>query len=208
MSLESLYFKKDFYYNAQLVEKFIMIIQTSTNEKRVRAFKSLVFKMMKDIVKKNMANYLNLLRNSGVQDLPNRDDLLTDCFIIFDKCVERYLVGRGYNFYFYFNKSLSRNFYRDYQKEIKRNNSDKEITDVMTIVNSSFHITEIHESEIFIMSHLGFTDTEMMICKSKISGQKTSEFLRGHPDITSVQYSRALRNIKDKLLKAKENNDI
>lgn len=48
----------------------------------------------------------------------------------------------------------------------------------------------------------------MMICKSKISGQKTSEFLRGHPDITSVQYSRALRNVKDKLLKAKENNDI
>ena len=185
-----------------------MIIQTSTNEKRVRAFKSLVFKMMKDIVKKNMANYLNLLRNSGVQDLPDKDDLLADCFIIFDKCVERYLVGRGYNFYFYFNKSLSRNFYRDYQKEVKRNNSDKEITDVMTIVNSSFHVTEIHESEIFIISHLGFSDTEMMICKSKISGQKTSEFLRGHPDITSVQYSRALRNIKDKLLEAKENKDI
>ena len=78
----------------------------------------------------------------------------------------------------------------------------------MTIVNSSFHITEIHESEIFIMSHLSFTDTEMMICKSKISGQKTSEFLKWHPDITSVQYSRALRNIKDKLLKAKENKDI
>ena len=120
MSLESTYFKVDFFYNSPLVEKYVKIIQTSKSPKRVRAFKNLVFMMMSDIVKKNIANYINLLRNSDVEYLPERDELVADCYLIFDKCVYKFILGRGYNFYFYYNKSLSRNFFRNYQKEIVR----------------------------------------------------------------------------------------
>lgn len=208
MSLESTYFKVDFFYNALLVEKYVKIIQTSKSPKRVRAFKNLVFMMMKDIVKKNIANYLNLLRNSEVEDLPERDELVADCYLIFDKCVYKFILGRGYNFYFYFNKSLSRNFFRDYQRETQHNNSTTEITDVMTIVNSSFHSSEERESVDLLMDQLGFTDLEKRVCKSRIAGQKTSEFLKSNPDITNSQYSRTLKVVKEKLNIAKENKDI
>ena len=208
MSLESTLFKKDFFYNAALVEKFITIIKTSKNPKRVSAFKTLVFKMMKDIVKKNIANYLNLLRNTEVEELPERDELVADCYIIFDKCVDKFITGCGYNFYFYFNKSLSRNFFRDYQKEVKRNNLTTEITDVLTIVNSSFHTTEISESADFFMAQLQFTEVEMRVCNSRINGQKTSEFLKQNPDVSNSMYSKTLKSVKDKLVVAKENKDI
>ena len=208
MSLESTYFKVDFFYNAPLVEKYVKIIQTSKSPKRVRVFKKLVFMMMKDIVKKNIANYLNLLRNSGVEDLPERDELVADCYLIFDKCVYNFILGRGYNFYFYFNKSLSRNFFRDYQRETKHNNSTTEITVVMTIVNSSFHSSEERGSVDLLMDQLGFTDLEKRVCKSRISGHKTSEFLKSNPDITNSQYSRTLKVVKEKLNIAKENKDI
>ena len=208
MSLESTYFKVDFFYNAPLVEKYVKIIQTSKSPKRVRVFKNLVFMMMKDIVKKNIANYLNLLRNSGVEDLPERDELVADCYLIFDKCVYNFILGRGYNFYFYFNKSLSRNFFRDYQRETKHNNSTTEITVVMTIVNSSFHSSEERGSVDLLMDQLSFTDLEKRVCKSRISGQKTSEFLKSNPDITNSQYSRTLKVVKEKLNIAKENKDI
>ena len=122
MSLESVLFRRDFYYNLKFVEKCIKIIQTSNNEKRVKAYKSLVFKMMKSIVKKNVANYLNLLRNVDYPDIPERDELISDCYVVFDKCVSKFLVDKGYNFYFYFNKSLSRNFFREYYKKIQNNN--------------------------------------------------------------------------------------
>lgn len=208
MSLESTYFKVDFFYNAPLVEKYVKIIQTSKSPKRVRAFKNLVFMMMRDIVKKNIANYLNLLRNSEVKDLPERDELVADCYLIFDKCVYKFILGRGYNFYFYFNKSLSRNFFRDYQREIQHNNSTTKITDVMTIVNSSFHSSEERGSVDLLMDQLGFTDLEKRVCKSIIAGQKTSEFLKSNPDITNSQYSRTLKVVKEKLNIAKENKDI
>ena len=208
MSLESILFKKDFFYNSELVEKFISIIKTSPNPRRVRAFKNLVFKMMKDIVKKNIANYLNLLRNTEIEALPERDELVADCYIIFDKCVDKFIIGSGYNFYFYFNKSLSRNFFRDYQKEIKRNNITIEITDLLTIVNSSFHITEMNESVNFYMNQLQFTEIEMRVCNSKIQGQKTIEFLEQNTDISSAMYSKTLKSIKDKLLDVKDNKDI
>ena len=208
MSLESTYFKVDFFYNAPLVEKYVKIIQTSKSPKRVRAFKNLVFMMMKDIVKKNIANYLNLLRNSGVEDLPERDELVADCYLIFDKCVYNFILGRGYNFYFYFNKSLSRNFFRDYQRETKHNNSTTEITVVMTIVNSSFRSSEERGSVDLLMDQLGFNELEKRVCKSRIAGQKTSEFLKSNPDITNSQYSRALKVVKEKLNIVKENKDI
>lgn len=208
MSLESTYFKVDFFYNVPLVEKYVKIIQTSKSPKRVRAFKNLVFMMMKDIVKKNISNYLNLLRSSEVKDLPERDELVANCHLIFDKCVYKFVLGRGYNFYFYFNKSLSRNFFRDYQRETQRNNFTTEITDVMTIVNSSFHSSEECGSVDLLMDQLGFTDLEKRVCKSRMAGHKTSEFLKLNPDVTNSQYSRALKVVKEKLNTAKENKDI
>lgn len=208
MSLESTYFKVDFFYNAPLVEKYVKIIRTSKSHKRVRAFKNLVFMMMKDIVKKNIANYLNLLRNSEVENLPERDELVADCYLIFDKCVYKFILGRGYNFYFYFNKSLSRNFFRDYQRETQHNNSTTEITDVMTIVNSSFHSSEERGSVDLLMDQLGFTEIEKRVSKSRIAGQKTSEFLKSNPDITNSQYSRTLKVVREKLNIAKENKNI
>lgn len=208
MSLESTYFKVEFFYNAPLVEKYVRIIQTSKSHKRVRAFKNLVFMMMKDIVKKNIANYLNLLRNSEVEDIPERDELVADCYLIFDKCVYKFILGKGYNFYFYFNKSVSRKFFRDYQRETQRNNSTTEITDVMTVVNSSFHSSEERGSVDLLMDQLGFTDLEKRVCKSRIAGQKTSEFLKSNPDITNSQYSKTLKVVKERLNSAKENKDI
>ena len=208
MSLESVLFRRDFYYNLKFVEKCIKIIQTSTNEKRVKAYKSLVFKMMKDIVKKNVTNYLNLLRNVDYPDIPERDELISDCYVVFDKCVSKFLVDRGYNFYFYFNKSLSRNFFREYYKKTQNNNATKNITDVMMIVNRSFHISEFRGGIDLLLDNLHFTDFEKRICHSKMNGQKIADFLKNNTDVSNSQYARALKGVRAKLLEAKQNKDI
>lgn len=208
MSLESVFFRKDFYYNVRLVEKSINIIQTSTDSKRIQAFKTLVFKMMKDVVKKNIANYLNLLRNVNSPDIPERDELVSDCFIVFDKCVSKFIVNKGYNFYFYFNKSLSRNFFREYYKKLQGGNSTVDITDVMMIVNKSFHVRESQGSVEMLLDNLKFTELEKRICQSKMNGQKISDFLKANTDVTNSQYARALKSVKAKLLEAKENKEI
>lgn len=208
MSLESMYFKADYHYKAKFVNKCIAIIRFSKNEKRVQAYKNLVFKMMKDIVKKNIANYLNLLTNTEMKDMPDRDELVADCYIIFNKCLEKYVLNKTYNFYFYFNKSLSRNFYRDYQKELQRSNNHVEVSEALATVNKGFHDYRKPDNTELIMSQLGFDELEKRICRSRMLGQKTSEFLKENPDVTNGQYSRCLKKIKEVLQQSQEREEI
>ena len=208
MTLEDLYFRKDFYYDAKQVEKYIGVIQTSTSSKRVCAYKNLVFMMMKDIVKKNISNFLNLLRGINSTDIPDRGSLVTNCYIIFDKCLEKYMVGRGYNFYFYFNKSLSRNFFREYQKEMKRINTSVKVIEVVSYVSKEMRVCAVNNSVDFVMDNLKFTSLEKEICYSKMSGQRASDFLKTNPEVTSLQYSRAFKSVNNKLSLAKKNDEI
>lgn len=208
MSLDSVYFKRDYQYKAKFVNKCIAIIRFTKSEKRRKAYRNLVFKMMKDIVKKNIANYLNLLSSIDMKDtLPTRDELIADCYIIFDKCVEKFILGKDYNFYFYFNKSLSRNFFRDYQKELQHNNS-VEITEALATVNSGFHDYNQLDTTELLMEHLGLNELEIRICRSRMLGQKTSEFLSENEDVTNAQYSKCLKRIKEVLIEFQENGEI
>lgn len=199
MGLESKFFRADYHYRAKFVNKCIAIIKFSPSEKRVEAYKNLVFKMMKDIVKKNIANYLNLLKNTEVRDIPDRDGLVADCYIIFDKCLQKYIIKSNYNFYFYYNKSLSRNFYRNYQKELQRSNGNVEISEALEASNKGFHDHRQPDTTELLLEHLGLNETEKRVCRSRMLGQKSSEFLKENTDITNGQYSKCLKRIKETL---------
>lgn len=208
MNLENLYFSKKFYYNVPLVDKSIKIIQSTTNPRRQQAFKVLVFRMMGDIVKKNIANYLNLLHSIRFPEIPERNELIIDCWMVFDKCVNKFIVDRGYNFYFYFNKSLSRNFFREYYKKQKTHAANVDITEVMTIVNKAFHVRESLGSVELLLDNLQFTDLERSVALSKINGQRVADFLKIHTEVTNSLYTRTLRGVREKLAEAKLNKEL
>ena len=202
--LEQTYFKREFYYNKKLVEHFIYIIQNSEG-KRAAVFKNLVFKMMKDIVIKNVNNYLNLLSATSIAQLPERDEVISDCYIIFDKCVDGYKVNNGYNFYFYFNKSLSRNFFRNYIKEQKRGNSHMLIDEEMTY-DLNFRVRPVSNTVEILVEHLGFkfNEQERRLIKSKIDKQTMTEFLKENPDMTRTQYLQMVEEIQERIQELKE----
>lgn len=202
MGLESKYFRRDFYYDNARVERFIEIIKNpESSSRRQQAFKNVVFKMMKDVVKKNMRNYLNLLTNGTSipkDEIPTEDELVADCYLIFDKCLTKYKLGCGYNFYFYFNKSMSRCFYRSWTKEMSRDNSSVEIGEALETVNRRFHTSadSTSNSMNLLLDSFDFTTLERRVIKSRLAGQKTGEFLKANPDVTHNQYSQALKNVK------------
>ena len=214
MGLESKYFKRNFYYDNSRVERFIGIIKSPlSSPQRQKAFKNVVFKMMKDVVKKNMRNYLNLLSNgTGIdkEDIPTEDELLADCYIIFDKCLTKYKLGCGYNFYFYFNKSMSRCFYRSWTKEMIRDNANVEIGEELETVNENFHTSYDHtgNSMSLFLSNFDFSELELRVINSRLIDQKTSEFLEENPDVTHNQYSQALKNIKERIQSFKDLGEI
>ena len=191
-------FQLSFYYSNARVNRFIEIIQTTDNERRKVAFKVLVFKMMKDIVNKNIANYLNLITNTNLEENPpSLEECLSDCYIIFNNCIDGFKVG--YNFYFYYNKSLSRNFYRNYQRLIRQRNTMFELTDAIQIMNENMHITHNYISMKLLMEQLNFDELEKRISYSRLNGEKSFEFLEKNDDVSKNEYSQALKSIKRKM---------
>lgn len=208
MKLEDNYFDKDYHYETKFVNKYIAIIRHSKDAERVAAYKDLLFKMMKDIVKKNISNYTNLIFGICRSDeMPDRDELVAECYIVFDKCVGNFKISRKYNFYFYFNKSLSRNFYREYQREL-RLSLNVPITEELSTVSHRLHVESHVDLNDILMDNLGLSDLEKAICKSRIEGQRTSDFLKENSDVNSGQYSRSLRRIKKIINHYKEKGEI
>ena len=207
MGLEHEIFNTDYHYRPKQVNKFLVMIKFGNTEKRRLAFKNLVFRMMKDIVIKNISNYLNLLNNTPMKEnLPDRDELVSECFLIFNKCIEKYKVLPSHNFYFYFNKSLSRNFFKDYQRALV--NDKIELTEAIYTCHPDLRESERPNTVAILMDNMNFSDLEIRISESRMRGQKTSEFLEDNPDVTSGQYSKALKHIKEMLNELKDKGEL
>lgn len=191
-------FRQAFKYRIGLVNKYILIIRHSEDPRRAAAYRNLVFRMMGTIVLKNITNYINLLNGSNAPDIPSRDEAIADCYAMFDKCLDKFTILPGANFYFYFNKSIARNFYTLYKKNLKARHA--EISDGMESAHPSMRTPDhINDMEI-TFDNFGFTELERRISLSRLSGQRKSEFLADNPDVTESLYSRALVRMK-KLLK-------
>ena len=205
-SVESTLFNVSFVYNKDLAQKLIIIMKNkSSSERRKSAIRYLLFKMMKDIIKKNIQNYQNLLRSIEDfqrEDIPIIDDLVGYCWEVFHICTERYDPEKGDNFYFFYNKALSRKFYRDYQDKLKEMFREPRLDDECDSERISMSSLGGVETVDLIIEVLGLTDIEKRIAISKLKQQRTQDFLNENKDISSVTYSRALASVKEKLLKA------
>jgi len=203
-SLERRIFRRDFIYRQKFINTCIMRIKYGhRSERTIRGYKMYIFKMMHDIIKKNICNYINLLMNgTNLTEIPKHDDVLTDVYIMFDKCLDKYKVSKGRKFYYYFNKSLSRNFYREYQRIQKRTYSETE--NVEEAVHPNLRYNEDNYTVGVLMDNLGFTDTEKRIVESRLKGQYITEFLKENTDVTQIQYANAMKRMKDLILRAKK----
>jgi len=198
-------FKKDFKYNNKLVKKLILKTRLeSTTERRRTSIKQLIFMMMKDVVVKNINNYFNLLGGTNCRDIPEFNEVVTECYIVFDKCLNGFKITKTSNFYFYFNKALSRNFFKEYRKEVTyttigMNNAE--------LFNNDFRVHEYGYSTDLLIETWRFSDVEKRIINSKLNKQTSEKFLSENPDITNNQYTVIIKNIKDKLIKIQQDDN-
>lgn len=192
-------FKRGLAYNRRFINICIMRIRYGhRSERTIQGYKTFVFKSMKDIVEKNIKNYLNLLNGSPCRDTPEYDEIISECYIVFDKCIQKYKITKTNNFYFYFNKALSRYFFRCYQKEL--NFPQTELTEEISIVCPSLSEDSNIDTIDMLLNNLGLNDFEKSICYSRLNGEKGTEFIRKNEQYNQKQYSEALNHIKEILL--------
>lgn len=205
MSLQKKIFRKKSYrYKNQFINSCIMRIRYGQRSVRtLNGYKLFIFKSMKDMITKNINNCINLIKNgTSARECPTFDELLSDCYIVFETCLVKYKVRRNHSFYFYFNKSLSRNFYRLYKREI--NMPCLELSEEITICHHSLRASnEIDYTQSFL-EKLGLSDLEILICKSKMNDEKKTDFLKNNPTCSDKTYNIAFKHIKEVIIKLQE----
>ena len=196
--LEERIFKKKFIYRQKFINSVILRIKYGHRKERtIRGYKMYIFKMMHDVVKKNIFNFINLLSNgTDCREIPSHDDVLAEVYIMFDKCIEKYKVKRGNNFYYYFNKALSRNFFREY-RQIQRS-TGVELSDAMEVTHPNLHYNHAHYSMDMLLEKLHLSEIECNVIRSRLKGQKVTEFIKEN-NMTNSQYLKILRKIKKKI---------
>lgn len=204
MGLEEQIFNKEFKFKVKFINTCILRIRYGHRKERtIRGYKMYIFKMMHTIVIKNIRNFENLIRATSCKEIPTRDEIFTDCYIMFDKCIYKFKVSPKNNFYFYFNKSLSRKFYKDYRKELL--SPSVELSDAMSVVHPKLRDSRLPDIMSVLFDNLNFSEIERRIVISRLNGQRISEFLRENVDVTSVEYSESLKRIKHLIVLLREN---
>lgn len=207
MELEKKLFCAEYTYNIELVNSQINIIQNSKDKEQISLTKNIVFKQMKNIVIKNITNYINLLNGIQYHDIPNKEDLISECYLIFDKCVKRYKLNydsKSSNFYFFFNKALSRYFFKDYRSILNKYSDD-----FIRVIND-INEAKTHQIDDLttMLKLLNFSEDEINIINSKVLGENKKKFLNKNENISDIKYTTMLKNIKQKINKLTENKQI
>ena len=114
----------DLPFDRKQVNKLVLQLKSCDDDRKISNLKLELFKMMKRLIVKNIHNLKMLYRNSKISsECPEDFEIESECFLIMDKCLSNFKVNKTNCFYFYYNKSLMRNLYRMFSKEIRM--SDK-----------------------------------------------------------------------------------
>lgn len=183
-------------YDKNKVNVLIIRIRKCSDENKLQRYKMELFLMMKKIIVKNIHNYLKLSNNSEVkEDSLNFFEIQSEAYLVLDKCIQNYDVNPKNDFYFYLNKSLSRNFYRMFnQSKVQKTRNDM-VSDFIKFFGNH-QKNGVDEDIEFLIDQLGFNTLQKRILISKIYNISKSKFLAQNKDITSDSYNSIHEQIK------------
>jgi hypothetical protein len=200
--------KDDPKFDRKLASKYVLLIKRGGNRMKTDQSKLNLYKLMKKIVIKNVKNYSNLARNSSVTERCHLEsEMYGEAFIVMMKCVDNFNVNKKNCFYFYFNKSLSRNFYRMFDKEVRKYNSHRDWKVSFKSSNDHFTREEIYSVNM-VIDNLKLDSFDKKVLMSKMLYEKKDDFIVNNEGATVSKYYNSIRKIKEQLQKLMDNGDI
>lgn len=194
-------------YDLVITRIFEKLSLLCKRDKKVNELKWQIFYMMKKILVKNINNYQKLCRNSVLGANYNTDEEMeSECFLVFENCVYKFVSDSGKNdFYFYFNKSLSRSLYKIFLKNIKNTESVSnasslsEYSEENDVLEKYLDHSTNNLSIKFTLTNFKFDDNCLKVIDSKLRGEKMSEFIRSSSDMDQKVYDKSLKKVKKEL---------
>lgn len=195
------------YDNRKVINKIKIIRllnEKNPNSKKIEKLKFQIYLMMKNLIVKNINNYIKYTQNSSVSDMSNTSlEMEAEAYIIVDNCIKQFQYK--YDFYFYLNKALSRNFYRMFDKDKRM--LEKEIIYKQNLSFRSKDSFSFNDFDIDIFN-LGLDDEEMIVLKSKLNDETKEMFVKNNPKFPMSRYYGCVKKIKNLLTSLKESDEL
>jgi len=181
-----------------------LLLKVNPRSRKIEKLKLQIFMMSKNIVIKNINNYIKYTRNSAVREISNNHiEMESEAFIVCVNCIDKFKLK--YDFCFYFNKALSRNFFRMFEREKKMFEKDLVYKDLYYHSKKDDYLECELEIDIY---NFGLTGEDMIVLRSKLNGETKDMFNENNPTFQMSHYYNCFKKIKTILITLKENDDI
>jgi len=165
-------------YDVKKVGQLVVKIKRSSKKESIENLKLELFILNSKVILKAINNYFFLVKDIKQERiLHTKEDICSECYLIFTNCINSLNISNLKKFYFYLNTSLNRGVYRIYEKNYKKH---------FPVLDSSDNSSNILENksyshsfdEMISIDLKNFTEEEIDFIKFKISGQKVSLYLK------------------------------
>lgn len=188
--------REKYIYNKKEIISHIIICKNSIHKNIGDKYKISLFKKMSKVVVKNVDNFFYLTKNHSKQVFHTKDDLVIECYLVFEKCIRDFDHRKFSDFLWYYNKALSRAVLRIVEKNYNKHmnvDSIEEKHDSSNFVENEADFTD------YYMSKLNLSRLERRIIKSRLNKEKIEEFLKRNRDVNENSYYKNLNQVKEKL---------
>lgn len=190
-------------HDNEAIKKYIIICKHSKDQDEINKNKILLFRRVAFVTLKQVDNFFFLSRNFNRGIFHTKDEIVTECFLVLDRCIKGYDWKKNKtNFYFFYNKAVSRELWRLYNKRyIKHCNCvdiKEEHSNLLSCHQNNDDLLE------FYYKTAEFTDKEILIVKSKLKKERRKEFVKDNKGFTNKLYQSLVNSIKQKINKLKD----
>lgn len=187
-------------YDRKRASQIILLIKHCEREHKIEQYKFELFKLSAKLLIKAINNFFKLVENIPEKKILHENiDIVSECWLIFDRCVKNIKIKDHSKYNFYLNTSLNRGIHRVYEKYYKKHfdvvTNDQVMEFGLTTAKSSMSMADLTELDL----SMNFSEIEIKIINFKISGEKQVVFLKNE-NMTNTQYSELFEGIKEKIL--------
>lgn len=188
-------------YDSKRCFTLIRIIRCTSNERKVQKAYQKLFILLKMIVKKNIDNYFFLCYKNNITAQVEEGDLISEAFLILkERCVRDFDMKKNKAFHWYYNQSLSRAFYRSFQKAQKSSSVmyyRDEFQDSITALHGQIDTSFVN----LYCERVGCSDQEkrVLLYRMKFGDQNANleRFLQKE-GITKARFNEISEDLKEK----------
>ena len=177
---------------------YLTVIQSSKKQSVKDAYKRKLFSMFGDIVQKSVNNFFSLCRDKNIVSSLEEEDILSECYIVFHKSIEKMNFSYKNNFHFYYNKSITRSLYRVFQKLLREKSHIKNYEDITVVTRNKTNQIAVDLTD-YYCERMHFSKLQKKIVKNKVDPKFSVDEFVIKNKITKKKYKDELAFIETKM---------